>query len=249
MLKKIVFILTLVLLTGFSFAQPTGAPMTGDVTIVDGTDLEQILGQVVDETTQQLGSGASIGTVFASPAFLTLLFGLLGAVVTLFTTDGLKLSSSWIRGRKTQLIAAIISLLSAGVGGYFGLANVAGVSGVEGALLAALSALGSFGVAVGAHEKSRYAETGLRKPQRKAGAVVADTVLEGLVLAGKVLPPPFQLAPELIRGLYAAHGYKFVKDLIDRQRALSEAELKDAGDAWEKEQAAKPAVVTTGGAK
>ncbi len=189
--------------------------------------------------------------MFSSPAFITTLFGLLGGLVTFFGTNGLKLSSSWLKGRKTQLVAGLISALTAGVGGYFGLAETTGVNGIEGALLAALSTLGALGIAVGAHEKNRYQETGLRKPERKAGIAIADTALKNLIYAGKMLPPPFNLAAGAVKEIYDKHGYEYVKNLIDARRALTEQELAAAGDAWEKKQTEKVTnpVVTTAATK
>lgn len=219
-------------------AQPVPAlpsEVQGDVVFLEGSDLETALGNAIAEATDQLGSGESAGNVIRSPALLTILYGLLGSVVTFFGTNGFKLSGNWLRGRKTQLMAAALSVLTAGAGGYFGLSEAAGVTGIEGALLAALAALGSYVVAVGAHERNRYQETGLRKPERKAGAMVADTVLEGLVLAAKVLLLPFNLGEPLIRSMYQTHGAKVVKDMIDQQRALSLAEIEADQDRWKAE--------------
>lgn len=156
-------------------------------------------------------------------------------------TNGLKLSTEFIKGRKTQLVAALIATLTAGVGGYFGLGEVAGVSGVNGALLAALASLGSFGIAVGAHEGKRYQETGMRKPERKgtasdfAESPTGQLAVGGLKALAKNLGLPG--ASFLVDALLSEHTLEEVDRIIrqmGRERALTEGEIAKDQDNWEK---------------
>lgn len=214
----------------------------GDITVVDGSNLEEILAAAIAEASRQLGSGGTLESLFTSPAFLTILFGLLGSVVTYFMTNGIKLSTSWVKGRKTQIVAGLIATLTAGVGGYFGLGEVAGVGGVNGALLAALASLGSFGIAVGAHEGKRQKQAGLRKPERKASSGVSDIVnspvgqlaKSGLVaLAIKYALPGGGL---LVDALLSEHTLEQAERIIHsmgKKRALNQAEIEDSQDQWE----------------
>lgn len=249
-MKKLRQYLTLILtLAAFGspvIAQPATSPdLQGDITIVDGQDLEtsleNALTNAVTEATDQLNSGTTVGGLFSSPAFLTTVFALVNAILVFLTTNAVKLQTM-LKGNKTLLLASLLSAVTSGLGVYFGPGAALGVP--ERIALAAAAALGTLGGAVGIHETRRAAQTGQRKPERKAGAVVADTVLESLVIAGKLLPPPFNLAEPVIRNLYKAHGAAFVKDLIDQQRAMSEAELNAAGDAYEKAHPVKKTTVT-----
>lgn len=181
------------------------ARATETVTLIGGEEqIRDLLAQAIAEAQRQLASDPStgIGALLTSAPFVMLVFALGGAVVTYFATNGIKLSTH-LRGRSTQIVAAVISLLTAGVGGYLGLSEVAGVTGWSGALLGVLTAAGALFVAQGKHEEKRYAETGLRKPERKAAQQRGDTVAEKVTeatlrfLAARLGVPWFVVEPLL----------------------------------------------------
>lgn len=96
-------------------------------------------------------------------------------------------------------------------------------------------AFGAWAFADLKHRAGQLRKTGLRQQDRKAlSKGVSNGVLEGLVFAGKMLPPPFNFAEPVIRDLYAKYGADYVGDLIDQQRAMSEAEIKADQDDREK---------------
>lgn len=155
--------------------------------------------------------------------------------LTELITDALKDRKVEMRGWHTRLIAGGVASVLAGAGGYFGLSYFTGLTGLEGAGTAAGMAFGAWVFADIKHRAGQLRKTGMRKEDREAlSKGVSDGVLEGLVFAGKMLPPPFNLAEPVIRNLYAKYGADYVGDLIDQQRAMSEAEIKTNQDAWEK---------------
>lgn len=238
-------------------AQPATDPdiLQGDIDIIDGGNLEEAISGALDESnqelettldnaiaeaTEQLSSGAGVDGLFTSPAFIVIIVSLLGSVVTYFTTNGIKLSTGAIKGRRTQLVAGLISVITAGVGGYFALGDVAGVSGINGALLGALSALSSLRIAIGVHETRRQAQTGARKPDRKNSSGVSDIVnspvgklaKEGLVaLAIKYALPGGAL---LVDALLSEHTLEQADRIIremGRKRALTVDEAQADAEA------------------
>ncbi len=176
---------------------------------------------------------------------------LFAATVTAFSgwlteliTDALKDRKVEMRGWHTRLIAGGVAVL-AGASGYFGLSYFTDLTGLQGAYTAAGMALGSWLFADVKHRAGQLRKTGMRKEDREALSTgVSDTVLEGLVFAGKMLPPPFNLGEPVIRNLYAKYGADYVGDLIDQQRARSETELNAAGEAYEKAHPVKKTTVT-----
>ncbi len=180
---------------------------------------------------------------FADPVLFATTVTALAGWLTELITDALKDRKVEMRGWHTRLIAGGVAGVLAGVGGYFGLSYFTGLTGVEGAYTAAGMALGSWLFADVKHRAGQLRKTGMRKEGREAlSEGVSDTVLEGLVFAGKMLPPPFNLAEPVIRNLYAKYGADYVGDLIDQQRAMSETELQTAGDGWEKAHPVTPVV-------
>jgi hypothetical protein len=172
---------------------------------------------------------------FADPVLFATTVTALAGWLTELVTDALKDRKVEMRGWHTRLIAGGVAAVLAGVGGFFGLSYFTGLTGVEGAYTAAGMALGSWLFADVKHRAGQLRKTGLRKEDRKAlSEGVSDSVLEGLVFAGKMLPPPFNLAEPVIRNLYAQFGADYVGALIDQQRAMSEAEIKADQDEWEK---------------
>lgn len=182
---------------------------------------------------------------FADPVLFATTVTALAGWLTELITDALKDRKVEMRGWHTRLIAGGVAGVLAGVGGYFGLSYFTGLTGVEGAYTVAGMALGSWLFADIKHRAGQLRKTGMRKEDREAlSEGVSDTVLEGLVFAGKMLPPPFNLAEPVIRNLYAKYGADYVGDLIDQQRAMSETELQAAGDEWEKAHPINKATVT-----
>lgn len=242
-------------------AQPTTDPdiLQGDITIVDGGDLKSAIagaietdnddlgvaiGDALTEATDQLAAGGSAGGVFTSKSFITLLFGVLGAAVTYFSTNGIKLSSEAIRGNRTRIIAALISTVTAGVGGYFGLSEVTGVTGVEGALLAGLSTVSSLLIAVGVHEGKRQAQTGKRHPERKHPTKADDvdfrdttagklTVMGLKAFATSVGVPPF-VVDTLVTYLPLEEVETAIEEM-GKERALTQSEIEADQDRWKAE--------------
>ena len=228
-----------------AFAQ---VPVAENAMVVPTAAFEAGIEALIRQTTGQLQSGASAGAVFSSPAFLTVLFGLLGSLVTYFSTNGLKLSSSWLKGNRTRVLAGLISVVSAGGAAYFGLSEVAGAGTLERVLLASLSALGSFGVAVGAHETRRQAQTGLRKTARTSGALPQspEDLLE-IIKSSDIALDVRKRAVETLKAINPLAGAAAEIALNQlATRPLTETEAKDrVKDEIEE----RGAVAVTGGAK
>lgn len=225
---------TLLYVQAWALASLAFAAPAGDITVVEGEKLQDILATAIAEASRQLGGGASFNDLASNPAFLTILFSLFGSVVTYFGTNGIKLTTM-IKGRSTQLLAAALSILTAGVGGYFGISEAAGITGLEGAALGALSAAGAFLLALGKHEKERYKETGLRKPERKAieaeiDSSVRDSPVTKLAVSGlKTLAAAHGIPPFVVDGLISTlpleEAQAHIERMIAEERALSSDEM------------------------
>lgn len=161
--------------------------------------------------------------------------------LTEIITDALK-DRSRIKGWHTRAIAAGTAAILAGVGGFFGLSYFTGVSGLSGAATAAGLALASWLGADVKHRASQLRKTGMRGDKRKAIQSANSVVLEGLILAGSIIPPPFNVAASVITNLYEKFGADVVTQLLDQQRALSQVEKSENQDAWEEGQRPTPSV-------
>lgn len=160
---------------------------------------------------------------FADPVMFATAVTWLSGLLTEMITDALKDRRYDMRGWHTRLVAGGVAAVLAGAGGYFGLSYFTGLSGWEGAGTAAGMALGAWLFADVKHRAGQLDKTGMRKEVREATRKVADVavdgVLEGLVAASRLVPPPYSLlvSEQTVRDLYAKHGAGVVQDLIDRQ--------------------------------
>lgn len=208
----------------------------GDITVIASGELTQAVGNAIAEAQTQLGQGAGVGELFRSPAFLTALLGLLGALPTFFGTNGLKLSTSWIRGNKTRVLAALLSMITAGLPAYFTVSQVAGVEGPGRIGAAVAAALGALLLAIGKHETDRTRQTGQRHPDRKGGAVESGVRLGviGLKTLAQNLGVPGMAF--VIDALITDHTVEQIEAIIKRaarERALTGVESDELLDAYE----------------
>jgi len=236
---------TLLTLAAFSapvVAQPAPSPgLQGDITIVDGQDLEtsleNALTNAVTEATDQLSTGTTVGGLFSSPAFLTTVFALVNAILVFLTTNAVKLQTM-LKGNKTLLLASLLSAVTSGLGVYFGPGAALGVP--ERSALAVAAALGTLGGAVGIHETRRQQQTGKRKPERKADAKAKGdstvgklTKLGPRALAVSLGLPPFVTNP-IIDSLPLAEAERIIREM-GKERALTLGEIEADQDKWKAE--------------
>lgn len=197
----------------------------------------------VTAVTSELNRGTGLGELLTNPAVLTSLFALIGGLFTLLLTDAAKLSTT-IKGSQTQIMAWFFAAATAGAGGYFGASEVAGLSGWGGALVGVLSTLGAGGLAIGAHERRRYAETGMRKPERQAAKTDAiDTTVvlagEGLKLFAKSVGVPAFVVDTLI----SERGLEEAERLIRSMQKTRASTVEEAGEHVQGSQAERAAAV------
>ena len=239
-------ILTLVLLGHPAFA----ALPAGDLFVVPAGDLEQALGTVIAETQTQLTGGAAVGGLFSSPVFIASLMALFNAVLVFLTTNSFKLSTLWLRGKKTLTLAALLSALTSGLGVWFGPGAALGLP--ERIALSVVGALGTLAGARGIQETKRQIETKQRLPERKSKgrSPAAQLTVMGLkAFAQKLgIPGAAFIVDALLTDHNIAQAEQMIKNMA-RERPLTGEESDELLDAYEAANILKPAELAAARAK
>lgn len=235
-------------------AQPAAPDVLGDITVVGAGELEQAIGDAIAVTADELQDGDA-GGFFQSAPVTTAVFGLINALLIFLTTNGVKLSTMWLRGRKTLVFAGLLSALLSGAGTFFGPAGGAGLT--ERLVLSLGAALLSLGGAVGAHETLRNRDTKQRKPERKTKVSAGDLIdspLGKMAKAGLVsLATGWGLpgAALLVEGLLSEHTLEQAERIINemgRKRAATVDEAQAHVEGSQAERAIRVAPAPEGGA-
>ena len=198
------------------------------------------VGVAFAQTTEPLGAFSFLH----DPATFALAVAAISGWLVEMITDALKDRHFELRGWQTRLVAAAVATGLAGGGGYFGLSYFTDLSGWAGASAAAGMALSAWLFADLKHSAGQLRKTGQRYEGRTQealtdtlGETLIDPLLTRLLAEASKLPVPFNLAASAVTMLYEAAGPDAVIKLIQRQRALSEAEIAKNQDGWEAEQA------------